>query len=132
MNFRRASADPHLDGVIGSGDGDAAEHGVRVSQDPDQWKHALSPRRKAPHFHGMSAPTMSITSSGSDRPNRSPPPSSNKRTERMTNEGKRIAKYAAVGALVGIPLPIVGPVIGGIVGAVLGANKNKRLHGRPY
>ena len=50
----------------------------------------------------------------------------------MTDEGKRIAKYAAVGALIAIPVPIVGPIIGGIVGAVLGANKNKRLHGRPY
>ncbi len=50
----------------------------------------------------------------------------------MTDEGKRIAKYAAVGAIIAIPVPIVGPIIGGIVGAVLGANKNKRLHGRPY
>ncbi len=50
----------------------------------------------------------------------------------MTNEGKRIAKYAAVGAIIAIPVPIVGPIIGGIVGAVLGANKNKKLHGRPY
>ena len=50
----------------------------------------------------------------------------------MTDEGKRIAKYAAVGALVALPLPVVGPIVGGIVGAVLGANKNKRLHGRPY
>jgi glycerol uptake facilitator-like aquaporin len=50
----------------------------------------------------------------------------------MTDEGKRIAKYAAVGALIAIPVPIVGPIIGGIVGAVLGANKNKRIYGRPY
>ena len=50
----------------------------------------------------------------------------------MTDEGKRIAKYAAVGALIAIPVPIVGPIIGGIVGAVVGANKNKRLYGRPY
>ncbi|GAA4029814.1 hypothetical protein GCM10022281_06280 [Sphingomonas rosea] len=50
----------------------------------------------------------------------------------MTQEGKRIAKYAAVGAIVAIPLPIVGPIIGGIVGAVMGANKNKKLTGRPY
>ena len=50
----------------------------------------------------------------------------------MTQEGKRIAKYAAVGAIIAIPVPIVGPIIGGIVGAVLGANKNKRLYGRPY
>ena len=50
----------------------------------------------------------------------------------MTDEGKRIAKYAAVGAIIAIPEPIVGPIIGGIVGAVLGANKNKKLHGRPY
>jgi glycerol uptake facilitator-like aquaporin len=49
----------------------------------------------------------------------------------MTPEGKRIAKYAAVGAIIAIPVPIVGPIIGGIVGAVLGANKNKKLHGRP-
>lgn len=50
----------------------------------------------------------------------------------MTNEGKRIAKYAAVGAIIAIPLPIVGPIIGGVVGALMGANKNKRLYGRPY
>lgn len=50
----------------------------------------------------------------------------------MTNEGKRIAKYAAIGAIIAIPVPIVGPIIGGIVGAVLGANKNKKLYGRPY
>ncbi|GAA4000113.1 hypothetical protein [Sphingomonas humi] len=50
----------------------------------------------------------------------------------MTDEGKRIAKYAAVGALIAIPLPVVGPIIGGIVGAVIGANKNKKLYGRPY
>lgn len=50
----------------------------------------------------------------------------------MTQEGKRIAKYAAVGALIAIPVPIVGPIVGGIVGAVLGANKNKKLYGRPY
>jgi glycerol uptake facilitator-like aquaporin len=50
----------------------------------------------------------------------------------MTPEGKRIAKYAAVGAIIAIPVPIVGPLIGGIVGAVMGANKNRRLYGRPY
>jgi glycerol uptake facilitator-like aquaporin len=50
----------------------------------------------------------------------------------MTSEGKRIAKYAAVGAIIAIPVPVVGPIIGGIVGAVIGANKNKRLHGRAF
>jgi hypothetical protein len=50
----------------------------------------------------------------------------------MTNEGKRIVKYAAVGAVLGIPLPIIGPIAGGIIGAVLGANKNKKMYGRTY
>lgn len=45
----------------------------------------------------------------------------------MTPEGKRMAKYAAVGALIAIPVPIVGPIIGGIVGAVVAHNKNKKL-----
>lgn len=44
----------------------------------------------------------------------------------MTPEGKRMAKYAAVGAIIAIPVPIVGPIIGGIVGAVIAHNKNKR------
>ena len=47
----------------------------------------------------------------------------------MTPEGKRIAKYAAVGALIAIPIPIIGPIIGGIVGAVVGHNKNRRQSG---
>lgn len=44
----------------------------------------------------------------------------------MTPQGKRMAKYAAVGAIIAIPVPIVGPIIGGIVGAVIAHNKNKR------
>ena len=44
----------------------------------------------------------------------------------MSPAGKRIAKYAAVGAIIAIPVPIVGPIIGGIVGAVIANNKNKR------
>lgn len=47
----------------------------------------------------------------------------------MTPEGKRIAKYAAVGALIAIPIPIIGPIIGGIVGAVVAHNKNRRQSG---
>lgn len=47
----------------------------------------------------------------------------------MTPEGKRIAKYAAVGALIAIPIPIIGPIIGGIVGALVGHNKNRRQSG---
>ena len=47
----------------------------------------------------------------------------------MTPEGKRMAKYAAIGAVIAIPVPIVGPIIGGIVGAVIAHNKNKRLAG---
>ncbi|MCW3796218.1 hypothetical protein OMW55_00135 [Sphingomonas sp. BN140010] len=50
----------------------------------------------------------------------------------MTPEGKRIAKYAAIGAIIAIPVPIVGPIVGGLVGAFMGANKNRRLYGRPY
>lgn len=45
----------------------------------------------------------------------------------MTTEGKRMAKYAAVGAIIAIPVPIVGPIIGGLVGAYLGHRKNERL-----
>ena len=44
----------------------------------------------------------------------------------MTPEGKRMAKYAAVGAIIAIPVPIVGPIIGGIVGALIAHNKNKK------
>lgn len=45
----------------------------------------------------------------------------------MTTEGKRMAKYAAVGAIIAIPVPIVGPIIGGLVGAYLGHRKNEKL-----
>ena len=45
----------------------------------------------------------------------------------MTDEGKRMAKYAAVGAIIAIPVPIVGPIIGGLVGAYLGPRKNEKL-----
>ena len=50
----------------------------------------------------------------------------------MTEEGKRMAKYAAVGAVIGIPAPIVGPFIGGAIGAYLAHRKNQRLTGRSY
>ena len=50
----------------------------------------------------------------------------------MTTEGKRIAKYAAVGALIGLPAPIIGPFIGGAIGAYLAHRKNQRLTGRSY
>ena len=50
----------------------------------------------------------------------------------MSPAGKRIAKYAAVGAIIAIPVPIVGPIIGGIVGAVIANNKNKREGVRSY
>jgi glycerol uptake facilitator-like aquaporin len=50
----------------------------------------------------------------------------------MTPAGKRMAKYAAVGAIIAIPIPIVGPIIGGIVGAVIAHNKNKKLGGSAY
>ena len=45
----------------------------------------------------------------------------------MTTEGKRMAKYAAIGAVIGIPAPIIGPVIGGLVGAYLAHRKNEKL-----
>lgn len=35
----------------------------------------------------------------------------------MTPEGKRMAKYAAIGAIVAIPLPIIGPILGAAAGA---------------
>lgn len=47
----------------------------------------------------------------------------------MTPEGKRMAKYAAVGAIIAIPVPIIGPIVGGLIGAVMAHNKNKRLAG---
>lgn len=50
----------------------------------------------------------------------------------MTDEGKRMAKYAAVGAVIGIPAPIIGPFIGGAIGAFLAHRKNQRLTGRSY
>ena len=50
----------------------------------------------------------------------------------MTNEGKRMVKYAAIGAVVGIPMPIIGPIIGGAIGAVMAWKKNNRVSGRPY
>jgi hypothetical protein len=50
----------------------------------------------------------------------------------MTNEGKRIAKYAVVGAILGIPAPIIGSLAGGAIGAFLAVRKNQRLTGRPY
>ncbi len=50
----------------------------------------------------------------------------------MTDEGKRMAKYAAVGAVIGIPAPIIGPIIGGAIGAFFAHRKNQRLTGRSY
>ena len=50
----------------------------------------------------------------------------------MTPQGKRMAKYAAVGAIIAIPVPIVGPIIGGLVGAYLGHRKNEKLAGGTY
>ncbi|MFC7536697.1 hypothetical protein ACFQPG_04865 [Sphingomonas sp. GCM10030256] len=35
----------------------------------------------------------------------------------MTPTGKRMAKYAAVGAIIAIPVPIIGPIIGAAAGA---------------
>ena len=37
--------------------------------------------------------------------------------------GKRMAKYAAVGAVVAIPVPFVGPVLGAIAGAAYAYSK---------
>ena len=50
----------------------------------------------------------------------------------MTNEGKRIAKYAVIGALLGIPAPIIGSIAGGAIGAFLAVRKNQKLYGRAY
>lgn len=50
----------------------------------------------------------------------------------MTNEGKRIAKYAVVGAILGIPAPIIGSLAGGAIGAFLAVRKNQRVSGRAY
>ena len=49
----------------------------------------------------------------------------------MTNEGKRLTKYAAVGALIAIPLPFTMP-LGALIGAALGARKNHQISGRYY
>jgi hypothetical protein len=50
----------------------------------------------------------------------------------MTDEGKRMAKYVAVGAIVGIPAPFIGSFVGGAIGAFLAHRKNQRLTGRSY
>lgn len=52
--------------------------------------------------------------------------------EVMTTEGKRIAKYAVVGAVLGIPAPIIGSLAGAAIGAFLAVRKNQRVHGRAY
>lgn len=50
----------------------------------------------------------------------------------MNDEGKRIAKYAVVGAILGIPAPIIGSLAGAAIGGFLAVRKNQRLTGRPY
>jgi hypothetical protein len=50
----------------------------------------------------------------------------------MNNEGKRIAKYAVIGAVLGIPAPIIGSLAGGAIGAFLAVRKNQRMTGRAY
>jgi hypothetical protein len=50
----------------------------------------------------------------------------------MTTEGKRIAKYAVVGAVLGIPAPVIGSLAGAAIGAFFAIRKNQRVHGRAY
>lgn len=51
----------------------------------------------------------------------------------MTPTGKRMAKYAAVGAIVAIPIPIVGPILGAMAGAgYVWLNEKKRRESRGY
>ena len=40
--------------------------------------------------------------------------------------GRKMAKYAAVGALIGIPVPFIGPVIGAAAGAGYAYMKGKK------
>lgn len=40
--------------------------------------------------------------------------------------GKKMAKYAAVGALIGIPMPFIGPIIGAAAGAGYAYYKNNK------
>nr|WP_294170853.1 hypothetical protein [uncultured Sphingomonas sp.] len=40
--------------------------------------------------------------------------------------GKKMAKYAAVGALIGIPMPFIGPIIGAAAGAGLAYYRNNK------
>lgn len=40
--------------------------------------------------------------------------------------GKRMAKYAAVGAVIAIPVPFIGPIIGAAAGAGLAYFRTKR------
>ncbi|WP_294172571.1 hypothetical protein [uncultured Sphingomonas sp.] len=43
--------------------------------------------------------------------------------------GKKMAKYAAVGALIGIPMPFIGPIIGAAAGAGYAYYKNNKRTG---
>jgi hypothetical protein len=40
--------------------------------------------------------------------------------------GKKMAKYAAVGAVIGIPMPFIGPIIGAAAGAGYAYYKNNK------
>lgn len=43
----------------------------------------------------------------------------------MTEDKKRMAKYAAIGAVIGIPMPFIGPIIGAAAGAGYAYMKSK-------
>ena len=47
-------------------------------------------------------------------------------TATSNSAGKKMAKYALVGAIIGIPVPFVGPVFGAFAGAAYAYHKAKR------
>jgi hypothetical protein len=47
----------------------------------------------------------------------------------MTDDQKRLATGAAIGAVVAIPLPFIGPIIGGLVGAGIAHYRNTKRRG---
>ena len=43
-----------------------------------------------------------------------------------TDTGKRVAKWAALGAVAAIPIPFVGPITGAVVGACVGLYRSQK------
>ena len=43
-----------------------------------------------------------------------------------SDTGKRVAKWAALGAVAAIPIPFVGPITGAVVGACVGFYRSRQ------